>query len=341
MAWIVSPASRSATRTAWASPLGRNGGSPCPSTRGTGRRVGRRRTRRGGRSAARWRRAASGSGPGDAPVGVGRRPVRHRYRRRCRSEPCDPVTSREAAASISPWLRPSPTLGVDRQTIDAARLLSRAAVFSGVSASCLAELAGQAVTRYLEAGRPPVPGGRARHQRCTCWARGGSGSTSPAPTARSRRWPCCRPPPPSGSCRCSTAARARRRPWRSSPRWSSAWPAPSCGGPTGPTPTWPSACCAAWPRWSARPPTSARRWCSTTWPRGWRAGCWPRRNATATAGPTCRPTAAAPALAAEIGGSEAGVRRILRSFELDGLISSDGAGFRILDPATLAARAGA
>ena len=38
------------------------------------------------------------------------------------------------------------------QTIDAARLLSRAAVFSGVSASCLAELAGQAVTRYLEAG---------------------------------------------------------------------------------------------------------------------------------------------------------------------------------------------
>ena len=44
-------------------------------------------------------------------------------------------------------------------------------------------------------------------------------------------------------------------------------------------------------------------------------------------------------LAAEIGGSEAGVRRILRSFEVDGLISSDGAGFRILDSATLTARA--
>jgi CRP-like cAMP-binding protein len=45
------------------------------------------------------------------------------------------------------------------------------------------------------------------------------------------------------------------------------------------------------------------------------------------------------ALASDIGGSEAGVRRILRSFELDGLICRDGAGYRIVDGVRLAARA--
>src|SRR3954447_23800299 len=46
----------------------------------------------------------------------------------------------------------SATLEVDRETIGAARLLSRAAVFSGVGASCLVELAGHSITRYLAAG---------------------------------------------------------------------------------------------------------------------------------------------------------------------------------------------
>src|SRR3954447_19826521 len=46
----------------------------------------------------------------------------------------------------------SATLEVDRETIGAARLLSRAAVFSGVGASCLVELAGHSVTRYVAAG---------------------------------------------------------------------------------------------------------------------------------------------------------------------------------------------
>jgi CRP-like cAMP-binding protein len=41
---------------------------------------------------------------------------------------------------------------VDHETVDAARLLSRAAVFSGVSASRLAELAPHTLTRHLEAG---------------------------------------------------------------------------------------------------------------------------------------------------------------------------------------------
>src|SRR5215213_1035238 len=46
----------------------------------------------------------------------------------------------------------SPTHEVDRDVVEAARLLSRAAVFSGVHASQLAELARHAVTRHLEAG---------------------------------------------------------------------------------------------------------------------------------------------------------------------------------------------
>jgi CRP-like cAMP-binding protein len=46
----------------------------------------------------------------------------------------------------------SATVEVDRETLDAARLLGRAAVFSGVSASCLLQLASSSVTRYLAAG---------------------------------------------------------------------------------------------------------------------------------------------------------------------------------------------
>jgi CRP-like cAMP-binding protein len=41
-------------------------------------------------------------------------------------------------------------------------------------------------------------------------------------------------------------------------------------------------------------------------------------------------------LVAEVGGSEAAVRRILRCFERDGLIRTDGSGFMILAPAALA-----
>jgi CRP-like cAMP-binding protein len=44
-------------------------------------------------------------------------------------------------------------------------------------------------------------------------------------------------------------------------------------------------------------------------------------------------------LTAEVGGSEAAVRRILRGFERDGLIRSDGSGFTILAPAALRALA--
>ena len=53
---------------------------------------------------------------------------------------------------VATYAHPRVDHEVDRQTIDAARLLSRAAVFSGVNASCLAELAARAVTRYLEPG---------------------------------------------------------------------------------------------------------------------------------------------------------------------------------------------
>ena len=46
----------------------------------------------------------------------------------------------------------SPTHEVDRDVVEAARLLSRAGVFSGVHASQLADMARHAVTRHLDAG---------------------------------------------------------------------------------------------------------------------------------------------------------------------------------------------
>ena len=160
---------------------------------------------------------------------------------------------------------------MDRQTIDAARLLSRAAVFSGVSASCLAELAGQAVTRYLEAGDHLFREGELGTTHVRAGRGSGAALRDRARRRADRRWPCCRPSRPSGSCRCSTAAPARRRPSRSSASTVvGAGRLRPYGAPTGPTPTWPSACCAASPRSSARPPISARRWCSTIWRRGWR-----------------------------------------------------------------------
>ena len=120
--------------------------------------------------------------------------------------------------------------------------------------------------------RPPVPSGRDSGPACTCWARArirlyvtdqdGMPSTLAVlqPAQRLRRAGRLRRRSPFG-LRHGGRAVGGGRPARGA----------SCAGPTGPTPTWPTTCCARWPPWSARPPTSGPCSSSTTWPPGWPA----------------------------------------------------------------------
>jgi CRP/FNR family transcriptional regulator, cyclic AMP receptor protein len=232
------------------------------------------------------------------------------------------------------------TLEVDRETIDAARLLSRAAVFSGVSASCLAELAGQAVTRYLDTGDHVFHEGEfgtsmyvLGEGRVRLYVTGPDGLESTLAVlqpssafgelavfdggARSAAAVAIEP-----STVVGLAGPAVRRAYRADPNLAERLLrslAALVRQATDQRSTLVfhdlSARVARWLLAEAQRHSDGRAYVPTNGRTG--------------------------QLTTEIGGSEAAVRRILRSFELDGLIHSDGGGLTILEPAELAARAAA
>ena len=240
---------------------------------------------------------------------------------------------------VATYAHPRVDHEVDRQTIDAARLLSRAAVFSGVSASCLAELAGQAVTRYLEAGDHLFREGElgttmyvVGEGKVRLYVAGPDGEPTTlavlSPTSsfgelsvfdggtRSASVVALEP-----SMVVGVAGSVVRRAYRSDPDLAERLLrslAALVRQATDQRSTLVfhdlAARVADWLLAEAERHDDGRAYV-------------PANGSGATR------------VAADIGGSEAGVRRILRSFELDGLISRDGAGFRIVDAAMLAARA--
>lgn len=232
------------------------------------------------------------------------------------------------------------TLEVDRETLDAARLLSRAAVFSGVNASCLAELASQAVTRYLQ------PGDHVFHEgefgtsmyvlgegQVRLYVTGPDGAESTlavlAPSSAFGELAVFDGGPRSASAVAverstvvGLAGPAVRRAYRADPNLAERL----------------LRSLAALVRQATDQRSTLVFHDLSVRVARWLVAEAPRHSDGRAYVPT---NGRAGQLSAAIGGSEATVRRILRSFELDGLIRSDGGGFTILEPTELAVRASA
>jgi CRP-like cAMP-binding protein len=232
----------------------------------------------------------------------------------------------------------SATLEVDRETLDAARLLCRAAGFSGVSASCLAQLAGRSVTRYMAAGDHLFHEGEhgssmyvVGEGRLRLYVRALDGTDSTlallGPTSAFGELAVFDGGPRSASAVAvepstvvGLAGPAVRRAYRADPLLADRL----------------LRSLAALVRQATHQRSTLVFHDLSARVARWLLDDAQRRPDGRAYVPS---NGQAGRVTSEIGGSEAAVRRILRSFELDGLVRRDGGGYIILAPAELAARA--